>query len=82
MHDLVIHLHMLDVGPVHASIHSRLVVPDVHAGQGHARHGQWDGVWLGDAVEGSEVHALDAKHKQDDVSDVHLGAVDLDGDSE
>ena len=41
-----------------------------------------DGAWQGDAIEGSEAHALDAKHEQDDVGDVHLGAVDLDGDTE
>ena len=40
------------------------------------------GVWQGDAIEGGEAHALDAKGERDDVGNVHVGAVDLDGDTE
>ena len=55
---------------------------DMHARQGHSGCGQWNGAWLGDAIEDGEVCALNAKHKWDDVSDVHLRAIDLDGDAE
>ena len=41
-----------------------------------------DGAWQGDAAEGGKVHALDAEREWDDVGDVHLGAIDLDGDAE
>ena len=41
-----------------------------------------DGVQQGDAVEGGEVCALDAEQEWDDVGDVHLRAIDLDGDTE
>ena len=43
-----------------------------------------DGVRQGDAIEGSEVRhrALDAKCERDNVGDVCLRAIDLDGDTE
>ena len=41
-----------------------------------------DGAQRGDAVEGSKACGLDAECERDDVGDVCLGAVDLDGDAE
>ena len=72
---------LLDVGPNCVGTCGRLAVHDVQARQGYSRHGQWDRAWLGNAVEGGNAHALDTKCEWDDVSNMHLRAIDLDGDA-